>query len=522
MSKILKSKPRPVPPLVADGSHLITPQEKANALGLHFVSSHNIGASITSPKEPSVEESVLAINDSSFEIPNDNLVSGDEIKLAVKQLKNMKAPGFDNIFNLVLKKMSDQFFQYLANIFNKCLHFGYFPSNWKLSKVIPILKPNKDASSPKSYRPISLLSSLSKLFEKVIYSRLLHFSNENNIILNEQFGFRKGHSTTHQLKRVTGFIKSNKLESKSTAMALLDVEKAFDNVWHDGLIHKLYTFGFPMYIVQIIKNYLSGRTFQVTLNGSTSDVFIINAGVPQGSILGPILYNIFTSDLPRLPGNGVLSLFADDTAVIYKGKITRPLVNRLQRGLDVLSDYFEDWKIRINAAKTQTIIFPYSKSQRIVPKDDVLIKMNNTPVQWSKEVVYLGLTLDSKLLFRQHVDKTVSKCSTIIKCLYPLINRRSTLSLKNKLAVYKQIIYPVIEYAIPVWECCAKSHKLKLQRIQNKILKMVLSVPSWTRTSEVHHLAGEIMLEEKANIFCNKFRQRCIDSEYDLIQILFR
>ena len=520
LSKILKTKPRPIPPFTVEDSRLITSEEKANALGVHFVSSHNIGTSITSPKEASVANSIFTINNSSFEFPNDAHVSGDEIKVAVKQLKNMKAPGFDSIFNLVLKKQSDRFFQHLANIFNKCLQIGYFPTNWKLGKVIPILKPQKDPTSPKSYRPISLLSSLSKLFEKVIYSRLLQFTSENNTILNEQFGFRKGHNTTHQLTRVTKIIKQNKIESKSTAMALLDVEKAFDNVWHDGLIHKLHLFGFPMYLIKIIKNYLSQRSFKVFLNGICSDLFDIVAGVPQGSIIGPLLYNIFTSDLPTLPGNGVVSLFADDTAVIYKGKIIRYLVGRLQKGLDVLSKYFNDWKIRINATKTQTIIFPLSKSPRFAPRDDALIKMNDVTIPWSKDVIYLGLTLDSKLLFRQHVDKTVTKCNILIRCLYPLINRKSKLSFKNKLAVYKQIIYPVIEYAVPVWECCAKTHKLKLQRIQNKILRMVLNVPSWTRTLDVHELAGIKTLDEKVQIYCTKFRDKCANSEYNMIQNL--
>lgn len=139
------------------------------------------------------------------------------------------------------------------------------------------------------------------------------------------------------------------------------------------------------------------------------------------------------------------------------------------------------------------------------------------PVRIFNKVICLGLTLDSKLLFRQHVDKILNKCSILIRCLYPLINRNSKLSLKNKLAVYKQIIYPVIEYAIPVWECCARTHKMKLQRVQNKVLKMVLNVPGWTRSSEVHELANIKMLDEKIQEKCLKFREKCAISEYNLI-----
>lgn len=526
LSKVLKSKPRPVPPLNTDNSlgdvdRLITPTEKANALGQHFVSSHGLGQSIVSRHEPAVAEGIAMIDSNLVNVPNDQVITADELLAVIKKCKNMKAPGFDNIFNLELKHQSTHFFERLAFIFNRCLELGYFPSRWKLAKVIPILKSGKDPSSPRSYRPISLLSALSKLFEKVILTRLLEFADGNNVFLREQFGFRKGYSTTHQLSRVTNIIKRNKSVAKTSVMALLDIEKAFDNVWHDGLIYKLQQCNFPAYIVRIIHNYLRDRSFQVSLSGASSDTFPIIAGVPQGSLLGPVLFNVFTSDIPRLPNGGVLSQYADDTALLYKGRVIRTLTRKLQEGLDALSEYFASWKICINAAKTQTIVFPHTRSPRLVPPASVKIRLAGQDIAWSKEVMYLGLTLDSKLNFKSHIEKTATKCNILIKSLYPLINRRSKLSPKNKLAVFKQLFIPVIEYSAPVWECCAKTHKLKLQRTQNKILKMILNMPWHTRTSIIHELAGIEPLQDRIAATCEKFRNRCVHSTNETIQNIF-
>lgn len=521
LTKVLKNKPRPVPPLKVQNSLLITPDEKAEAIGEHLVRSHNLGSTIVSPLEDRVDECIVHLETTPCVVPHEDRVTPEQICSAVKGLKNMKAPGYDGVFNLVLKKMSNKVYILLSNIFNKCLELHYFPSKWKLAKIIPILKPGKDPTSPSSYRPISLLSSLSKLFEKLILSRLLAVVNENNIMLPEQFGFRSGHSTSHQLLRLTNNIRANKAVSKSTAMALLDVEKAFDNVWHGGLVYKLVNLNIPTYLVKIIQDYLSQRRFKVSLNGKDSQEFPIPAGVPQGSLLGPILYNLYTSDIPRLPDGSGLFLFADDTAITVKGRVPKELKNKLQRSLDVFADYAKTWKIKINASKTQAIMFLHRQSPRLIPPEDCKVVMDGSRIEWSHEVIYLGVVYDEKLLFRSHVDKTINKCSVLVRCLYSLVNRKSKLSKVNKLAVYKQIILPVIDYAIPVWESCAYTHKRRLQIVQNKILKMILNLPLRTSTIEVHEQAGLDSIEERIRKHVDKFRNKCDISEFDLVNSLY-
>lgn len=522
VAKILKSKPHQVPPLKFNNDLLVSPLDKANAIAVSFSENHLIGSHMVSPMEEAVSDTLATLVNTPCYVPANKRISTEEVAAALKGAKNMKAPGFDSIFNLVLKHLSVSTLSHITRILNKCMDLNYFPSCWKMAKVVPILKPGKDPTNPKSYRPISLLSAASKLFEKLILTRVLDHVNNNNIFLQEQFGFRKGHSTSHQLYRVVSIINRNKSVAKSTVMGLLDVEKAFDNVWHNGLIFKLYRYNFPNYLIKIIQHYLKDRQFRVAIDGEISDSLLIPAGVPQGSLLGPILYSIYTSDVPQLPDGCYLSLFADDTALMVKGRNTKTAVRKLQECLDSFQQYASLWKIKLNAAKTQVIIFPYNRSPRLLPPENCKIVMDGFPLDWSAEVMYLGLTIDQKLLFRSHVDKVKAKCNKIVKALYPLINRRSKLCLKNKIAIYKQIIAPVIEYAMPVWRTTAMIHRKTLQIVQNKTLKMILNVPNHTRTVEVHSLAGVQMLEQRIATIFNNFREKCQQSDHIMINSLFQ
>lgn len=519
LTKVLKTKPKPIPPLRIANEVYITPTEKANSISEHFMASHNLGRDMVSPMEASVSESVSQLAAAPSELPEEHKITLDELVNAIKSTKNMKAPGFDGLFNIVLKKLGPKAYTLLVNVFNRCLELGYFPSAWKRSKVVPILKPGKDPTSPSSYRPISLLSSLSKLFEKLLYARLLEHTNSNDILLEEQFGFRRGHSTVDQLKRVSNLVSQAKSVSKTTVMALLDIEKAFDNVWHNGLVHKLLRFRFPVYLVKVISNYLDGRTSQVCVGSAHSEPYEVPAGVPQGSILGPLLYNLYTSDIPPLPDGGTLSLFADDSAISYKGRVIRTLVSKLQKGLDVYTSYLSDWKICVNAAKTQTIVFPHRNTDRLKPTSKINIL--NAEIDWSSDVRYLGLLFDSKFLFRQHVEDRINKGTIMLKRLYPIINRRSKASTVNKLAVYKQIVAPMLEYGCPVWKGCAQTHRKKLQVLQNKFLKMALNLPVRTRTAEVHRLANLDPLDIRLATLARKHEARASNSEFQQIRNLY-
>lgn len=241
LTRFLKNRHKFIPPLKLNDTTLITPAEKSNALANEFksnhenpLSSHNI--SHTRHVNRMVNEFM-----SGGDITDIETTNATEISEMARKLKNPKAPGFDKVNNRLIKMLPPIGFIYLAMIINSCFHHAYFPQSWKHAKMIAIRKPGKPAQSPSSYRPISLLSSLSKLLERVILKRLNAHLNINHIIPPQQHGFRQLHSTSTQLHRITSHIKSTLRGrlSQSTGLVSLDIQKAFDSVWHNGLIYKL-------------------------------------------------------------------------------------------------------------------------------------------------------------------------------------------------------------------------------------------------------------------------------------------
>lgn len=225
-----------------------------------------------------------------------NEKSRDDI---IKLLKSFKAPGPDGIQNILIKNLPLKSIEWLTKVFNVCFKITHWPNPFKLAKVTPILKHGKPPQNPESYRPISLLMS-GKLFEKAVHKRLISFIEDKNILPNFQFGFRRGNSTTHQAMRIKNFIIGNEIIKKSVGLILLGIEKAFDSIWHDGLIYKLIKMKFPMYLIRLINSFIRNRRFAVHINDSISNTVNISAGLAQGSCISPVLYAIFVADFPTI------------------------------------------------------------------------------------------------------------------------------------------------------------------------------------------------------------------------------
>jgi endonuclease/exonuclease/phosphatase (EEP) superfamily protein YafD len=486
VSKLLRKGRRIIPPLKIGTNTRITPHEKAEAIALTL---HNAfqEANRNSPMEGEVAHSIQQIQSTETPpIAPEMLASPTEIKRYIKSLKTSKSPGIDGVNNRLLKNLPRKGVVYLTQLINACLNLSYFPTAWKKANIIPILKPGKDPHNPASYRPISLLSSMSKILEKVILRRFNKHISENHLFLQEQFGFREKHSTSHQLFRVVKSVKNGLRNKKSTGMAFLDIEKAFDAVWHDGLLHKMSVCNFPIRIIKIIQSFLSDRTFHVTVGDGESESRNVASGVPQGAVLSPTLYNFFTHDFPTA-NNVEVALFADDTAVYCTSEDPNVIVRELQTALNAINEYFTTWKVKINASKTQSVFFTRRRT-RGLPSSN--LSLNGVDIEWTDEAKYLGVTLDKRLTFKSHIQKTTEKIQKLIRILYPLINRRSRLDRKNKILLYKSIFSSIMLYASPVWDACALSHLRLLQTQQNKCLKMILNLHWMHSTSDVHNLAG--------------------------------
>ncbi|KAI8126988.1 putative RNA-directed DNA polymerase from transposon X-element [Lucilia cuprina] len=504
-----------IPHLNVGITKIISDSGKAEVLANRFVQANNLTAHFSHSFDKKVDSLVDNFRNQYTVFDDCRYTSLCEMINLISSLKSSKSPGFDNISNLLLKKLPLNAIKLLVTIFNGCIKLNYFPSIFKTAKIIPIHKPNKPKNDPGSYRPISLLSNLGKLLEKIVHSRLNQFIEENSILSKSQFGFRKEHSTTHQINRIKNKIINNITTKRSTGMILLDIEKAFDTVWHKGLLYKLLEANVPKYLCGLIDSFLDSRNFCVALNGVNSAPKGITNGLPQGSVLSPILYSIYTSDFTA-PKDLETAYYADDTALISSSKLTSALLRKMEKGLSACTKYFHKWRIKINPNKTQAIIFPYNKSPKRIPRRQISIGNEHIPID--NCVKYLGVILDKKLIFREHIEQACQKAIKAIRSLWPLLNKHSYLNAKNKNLLYKSIIRPILTYASPVWYTAANYHLKRLQIIQNKCLK-IINNKNWKYPTNILH--QETKYEKIFDFITrlnNKYFEKVENSSYPLIR----
>lgn len=489
-AKKLKNKTGTTPPLkLPDGTIAYSSENKAQAFAAAFEGSHNLTINSFSKKELSVATSCVKLTRDKSKFPSQELIKFEEIVDVIKSLKIRKAPGPDNITNTLIRNFPKSGILQVNNIFNACLELSHFPTQWKIGKVIAIPKPDKDKKIPSNHRPISLLSNLGKIFERLVLNRLEKFEKSNKIFTDTQFGFRNEHSTIHQVLRVTETAAYGFNSHKSTGVVTLDVEKAFDTVWHSALLHKLMLLNFPIYLVKIVEAYLKDRKSYVFCNNSKSSHYDVRAGVPQGSILAPFLFNIYINDI-KSPKNCKLATYADDTLLFcqFSWKNIKSIKSTLERGLNNIQQQLADWKIKINASKTEFIVFSRSM---VMPKRLTLNppSFNGEIHEWKKKIKYLGVTCDSRLTFQTHIDLSIAKANKIISTLFCIFRKNSSASVQTKLMIYKAYIRPILVYAGIIVHNCPKKNFGRLQIMQNKCLRMALSAPYYTRTTELHREA---------------------------------
>jgi hypothetical protein len=352
--------------------------------------SHKTSIAMNSPFQVNVKDSIEILKNSTSSIEKEDLVTYNQLKLIIKNLKIRKASGYDKISNILIKKLPDSVISFMVSIFNACLTLGYFPVAWKIGKVVALPKPNKNVNNPSSYRPITLLPSFGKMLEKVIMEKIVEFETLNDILIPHQFGFLSGHSTTHRILSLTQDISFDFNKNLSSGMVLLDVEKAFDCVWHDGLLHKMMSYNFPIFVIKIVQSYLLQRSSFVHIDNTSSKSYEIPAGVPQGSVISPHLFNIFLNDMPD-PPNCVKAIYADDTILkSTAGSHRIKIIKRnLEKGLKTIESYLNSWEIKLNSSKFEAIIFTHS---RIIKrfKDKFKINFGGVQLDWKDKVKYLG------------------------------------------------------------------------------------------------------------------------------------
>lgn len=427
-------------------------------------------------------------------------IEKEEVISIIKQTKTRKAPGKDGITNKAIKMLPEEAMDEIIEIANSVLKFEKFPEVWKTSETIMIHKKGKPNKEAESYRPINLLPSLSKIIEKTIVKRLKKHTEEKEIIPTHQFGFRESYSTIHQLAKITEEIKEKLNLSRPTGMILLDIEKAFDKVWHNGLIYKMRESKFPNKLINIIQSYLEKRHVKIRIGEETSSEIEIKAGVPQGSVLGPTLFNIYISDIPRNL-NAKIAQFADDTAIYLTHRNKTSMTKQLQEDMEKLDKYFKKWRIKVNETKTEAIYFDHKRRNK-KPQE---IEFNKEKIKWKKTVKYLGLNLNKYLNYKEQTNENIKTAKKLQGALYPLLNRKSKLSIKNKIRIIETIIEPAILYGSEIWMTQSNSESIKLQSKINKVIRTAVDAPWYITNDQIRRDLGIKTLKDKTEKKTLKF-----------------
>ncbi|CAH2040682.1 unnamed protein product, partial [Iphiclides podalirius] len=422
LNRQLSRTSQPICPLVgSDGRKHAAAQDRADILAEHlegqFVANTSAPGAIAFHQE--VERHIqVFLSEPVPRLDGGLFITPAEVRRAASHLALRKAPGTDGITTLAIRQLPKRGLVTLCRLYNGVLRTAHFPSEWKTGKIIVLPKPGKDRRLPESYRPITLLPHVAKLFERLLLRRIVPCIE----LRRGQFGFRSGHSTTAQLARVLHYLAAQYNRGRICLGVLLDMEKAFDRVWHEGLLHKLLeNTTTHRALVRLVASFLRDRKFVVHVEGADSAVRCIKAGVPQGSCLSPHLYAVYTDDIPTLEQNAsdwdedvLLALYADDSAFFTSSHNAAFAARKMQRQLDLLPEWLDRWRMSVNVDKTSAIFIRHIKHQPTLELRGQAITNQDT-------IRYLGCRIDRSLSMAPQVEHSVRQARAARAVLYPIL-----------------------------------------------------------------------------------------------------
>jgi hypothetical protein len=392
-----------------------------------------------------------------------------KVSKLISNLNGKRSAGPDGISNYLIKRLSTTFVGRLTRVLRACLHLQYFPTPWKSAKIIPIFKKG-ESSDPANYRPISLVNCFGKILERLVLENLQSEMQALNLLPVYQTGFRAKHSCLDAAAVFRDMVIHSRARKEHTAVCLLDIRKAFDSVWVDGLCWKLGNFGISRQVCGIITSFLSERTATVSVGKGISSQFSIERGVPQGTVLGPHLYNLFVADQPSPVKGGHLLQYADDTANIGCSKNVKSALRILQEQNDLLEEFYSKWGIAVNGGKSELIVFRHRNSR--LDQVKATLDVAGTTIVESEAVKYLGIKFHKSLRPAVALRARLASARAASFRLGSLLSS-TYLSTKVKRIMYTMLIRPVATYGSPLWEHASKSNIKKVESFERLILRKV-------------------------------------------------
>ena len=468
MMTCLKSQPKVSMPDLEHNSQVLTsPVDKATALNNFFITESR--KSVGDPDEPIPPIPLPKVNHTLLE---GITTSPEGVESLLKSLDHTKSAGDDGIPTRLLKLVAFEIAPSLAQLFNVSFRNASLPQSWREATVIPLHKKGS-RTSPTNYRPISLLSVVAKVQERIVNDRL--YQHIEPFLPSDQSGFRRNDGTELQLLRVIHNISGSRDSGHCVAACFFDLSKAFDRVWHQGLLAKLEHLGVCGTALAWLRSYLTDRRQRVRVQGQTSPWLSIPAGVPQGSVLGPLLFLVYTTDLPLSCVNSFTkcSQFADDTALIASHPDRHQAESSLQEAISSTGSWLTAWHLLVNTSKT--VVMSFRRGHQLD------LRLNNIQLKQVDSHRHLGLIIQSDLRWNDHVAAKTAKARQL---LHTLLRLRGTLSAAALKVIYEVYVRPVVEYGSLALSNLSVNLQDKLERRQRRACRICLRIPLFRPT---HH-----------------------------------
>lgn len=412
----------------------------------------------------------------------------EELSRAAKSMKNNTSPGIDGITNEALKRIVSRQPEILLQLYNQCLEEGHFPRVWKRSRLVLIKKGDKPAGEPSSYRPLCLLDCTGKLFEKILDNRLRDIleSSAQDGLSDNQYGFRRGRSTIDATNQVCKFVNEAGSNHK-VGMLTLDIKNAFNSAPWEKILDAMIYKELPPYLCEIIDHYFTDRTLHFLEPSGAETTINLSSGVPQGSVLGPTLWNILYDGLLnlRLPSGATFLAFADDVAIIARAKETWDLKEVLETAAEITRKWLQTVGLNLALQKSEAMVITNRRHH-----NQLTIDISGTQINAGQNLKYLGLQFDQKLSFTEHAKLTAAKANTAVQKLSRILPNISATK-QAKRTLLSSVVHSLLLYGAPIWaERMSQRGMTELAKVQRRIALRVACAYRTTSTDAVLVVTG--------------------------------